>query len=315
MRRNTTSFVRSTTLKVQYRTTRRFAFGTQGVRTQAQSGKRLERLLLPLYTLSQLRSMGFNTWMAGSEPTTLLLIALAEVQDLSPHSPSLVLSIGTGEKRPPKNKRDKCRDLGKEYRYDDFHRRDILKDIFKLAKYVGDFTTDTEDTVNLVNLFANNRAFRHVRLNVSEGVGGIHLDDWTPSGTGRQTLDKIAQFTKTYLDTKVVQTKLDLCAAQLVETRRRRAETVRWELFATDVTYHCISPGCRFNRSGGRRRRETLQKHIQESHLQDLASIDVNKILNRGRVSGSSRPSSRVPEGAENVASSPVSTRSPGALS
>jgi len=216
------------------------------------------------------------------------LVALLEVRDLHPKVPALLLSIGTGvksEKDRVQIKKQRQEELGKLIKGDVSSRRAALLEFVELAHYIGDFTTDTEANVSFVDLYAKDTGLKHVRLNPSNEVGKVRLDEWLPSTSGEETLDNLRKLTQAYVQQPEVQEHLDEVAKDLVTTRRARAngpEWEQWELFATNVSYHCPVPNCGLNQVGGTlKKRRTLQHHLEKDHPEET---DINDALNRGRI-------------------------------
>jgi len=216
------------------------------------------------------------------------LVALLEVRDLHPKVPTLLLSIGTGvksEKNRVQIKDQRKEELGKLIKGDVSSKRAAFLDLIDLAHYIGDYATDTEANVSFVDLYAKDTGLKHVRLNPSDDVGKVRMDEWLPSNSGKDTLEKLRILTEAYIEQPEVQGHLDEVAKDLVATRRARAngpEWEQWERFATNFSYHCPVPDCEHKEVGGPlKRRRTLQHHLEKYHP---GETDMNDFLNRGRV-------------------------------
>lgn len=77
------------------------------------------------------------------------------------------------------------------------------------------------------------------RLNVDNGLGDVKLDQWIPRKGGESTLSDITRYTEAYLGKEEVKNDVRRIAETLVEKRRKRVRTERWERFAMDVVYQC----------------------------------------------------------------------------
>lgn len=84
----------------------------------------------------------------------------------------------------------------------------------------------------------------YFRFNVKLLGAKVKLDEWKPSKSGPkpngdETLGKLSDLTNEYLKDEKVRQALKDCAVKLVHIRRKRAETERWEQFATQYFYNC----------------------------------------------------------------------------
>lgn len=196
------------------------------------------------------------------------VLAFMEVDHLHRYKPELVISIGTGEKEPKKvkRKREKVEDLGKII-LDDNARKQFIKKWTEIARYAKDFTTDTGESANDLAFWATKLGIKYYRFNVESDLGNMPLDDWRPSRSGDKTLDEITARTITFLETPDVDRNLQQCAELLVNKRQQRAQTERWEKFATNIKYHCDQDPC--NQVPGDCDREILRQHFIDNHRQD----------------------------------------------
>ncbi|PGH12740.1 hypothetical protein AJ79_04101 [Helicocarpus griseus UAMH5409] len=200
------------------------------------------------------------------------------------HPPSFFLSIGTGIKR--KTPKKKKMTLAKELLTDRGSRKQFLKKYLEISRLTKDLITDTEEVVRLWSGICNQSGTDHERLNVPEGVSTIPLDHWKPSKCGTETLHKIKEHTLAYLKTQKAQQALDSSARKLVTLRHRRADTERWEVFATDVTYCCPSLDCRKQDACHYNKRHKLRSHFEYKHrdiFQDHPD-DLEALLDAGRI-------------------------------
>lgn len=196
-----------------------------------------------------------------------------EIKNLHGREPDLILSIGTGTK--PSNgtsdrkttKRKRVLDNG----------RNMVRTI---KKRLPDIATDSEETHGILHEHLSSLRARggseypmYFRFNVP-GLGKVELDEWlsTPNivkPDGAITLKKIRDMTLEYLQDSKVTNELEACAKELVQRRRNRAETDRWEQFATHTTYHCpLGPKNEVRRcdSSSFSNREKLRLHASQHH-------------------------------------------------
>jgi hypothetical protein len=76
-------------------------------------------------------------------------------------------------------------------------------------------------------------------------IADIKLDEWKNYPEGENTLTKIDHAVEQYVNQQKVQTSLRECAERLVEIRRERQATERWERFAMNFQYQCKEkPAC-----------------------------------------------------------------------
>lgn len=129
--------------------------------------------------------------------------------------------------------------------------------------------------------------FAYFRFDVQEGLQAVRMNEWRPKPDGDITLEKIEVATKTYLEQKDVGSSIQRCAKDLVEKRMQRAQTMRWERFATGAHYRCPlpddcpTPKAKFNT------RNDLLDHLRTKHDQAPPDADhydqIQKLLDQGR--------------------------------
>lgn len=105
---------------------------------------------------------------------------------------------------------------------------------------------------------------RYFRFNVDGLCAAVELDEWVSSKHGNETLRDLENYTKAYLKDPEVLPELKNCAIELVSLRRKRAETERWEKYATQAVYNCSSGD--ICRPVGLASREELRRHAFEQH-------------------------------------------------
>lgn len=176
---------------------------------------------------------------------------LYEVQNLFQGGPKRVdtfISIGTGRQKP----------------------RQTPRKIRSLLKIAIDNTTDTEgvhEAMERNHSRAANSRFAYYRLNQTDALGGVKMDDWRPSGSGsssgRETLASIRAAFGTWTSDPNNHEKVHEAALRLVEIRRRRAANIaKWERFALGRYYVCPTNNCDKDQSETWHDRDLLKDHL-----------------------------------------------------
>ena len=148
--------------------------------------------------------------------------------------------------------------------------------------------TDVSDVVHdKVMLESKVRGFDYYRFDVKQGLQAVRMDEWRPKSGGDIMLKKIEMATKSYLKQEGVGALIQQCAAYLVDKRTQRAQTMRWERFATGTRYRCPladdcpTPKAKFNT------RNDLMDHLRTKHNQAPPDADhyqqIQKLLDQGR--------------------------------
>lgn len=144
-----------------------------------------------------------------------VLEALSEVRQMNENSSTAiaaVVSIGTGLSKPLS--RVGTAILGERWR------------LFEMAKR---FETGSEETHRTMSIYADTRELPYYRLNVTKGLEQISLDEWKRND---ETMFDMIAATEHYLQETHIHEKLLAVGRMLVENRRRRSKTSRWELFS-----------------------------------------------------------------------------------
>ena len=131
------------------------------------------------------------------------------------------------------------------------------------------------------------QGFDYFRLDVEEGLQAVRVNEWRPKPDGDITLRNIEMATKKYLEQKSVGRSIQRCAEYMVDKRTQRAQTMRWERFATGAYYRCPladdcpTPKAQFNT------RNDLMDHLRTKHNQAPPDADhyqeIQKLLDQGR--------------------------------
>ena len=129
--------------------------------------------------------------------------------------------------------------------------------------------------------------FEYHRFDVKEGLQRVRMDEWRPKSGGGITVGKIETATENYLKQEDVRALIQRCALHLVEKRRQRAQTMRWERFATGTRYrcpltnNCPTPKAKFNT------RNDLMDHLRIKHDEPPPDADhyqhIQRLLDQGR--------------------------------
>jgi len=221
--------------------------------------------------------------MCANNPS---LKAFWEIRKLHGQTPAFFLSIGTGKKslnESTSESRIRLRDYDKATKTDDVRRKQFIKKYLEIGSHWKDFMTDTEGD-NGVQGWENIGELQRMprqRFNVEGDLARIPLDDWRPISTGETTLEAIRTATEAYLAEENQVRRIAETARALVEIRRQRAMTERWETFAIDVTYQCPGTECLVIRY---KTRDEFRKHVvNHNHHKGLKEDEVEDFLDSGR--------------------------------
>jgi len=123
--------------------------------------------------------------------------------------------------------------------------------------------TESAETASRVEDKCRDINILYWRYNPPHPMGTIKLDEWLPRDSGKETKRKIYAQTAAYLSRPKVHKRLLECASWLVNQRRLRAMTERWEVFAHRFVYFCPEPGCH---SRAFSTRDELRGHATYEH-------------------------------------------------
>ena len=128
--------------------------------------------------------------------------------------------------------------------------------------------------------------FDYYRWDVRDGLQDVRLDEWKPALTGEKTLGEIESATNRFLKDSHVQNEIRKCAEALVHSRSLRAQTMRWESYATGTRYRCPIPGCKDQLLRFQNRND-LMDHLQTVHKKappDAENFqEIQTLLDQGR--------------------------------
>jgi hypothetical protein len=198
-----------------------------------------------------------------------------EIQAVHGRIPELIVSIGTGiriendEDSQDGIEKPGILDVVKQKGHKFF---DNARGVIKAIKVLPEAVTNSEPVhrglQSTTNTAAKNcQKIPYYRFNVPDIASMVELDQWIPSETmelpnGEETLQRLERATNDYMDDATVTKRMQECAQELVRVRRERAETERWERFATHTIYRCPEKGCDLEFSC----REKLRLHASERH-------------------------------------------------
>ncbi len=177
----------------------------------------------------------------------------------------LLLSIGTGRNL----------DL-------DRHHGTGLKMYFSYINAAAKWATQSQGTHNTMERITPGWA-DYYRLNVTEGLGKMKLDEWKGS-QGDKTLGLIQAKTDAYLQSQDVRRQISAAAQQLVQIRHTRSgqpDRDKWETFCHGVEYYCPVSAC----DRGRKKltdRLDLRHHIEIDHS-NYSTDTLEDLLDRGK--------------------------------
>lgn len=139
----------------------------------------------------------------------------------------------------------------------------------QIMKYINAAKRLASDTHNvheqMQRLVFRGQRLSYSRFNVKEGMQDIKLDAWKKGRRNRpHTKTQIFRATMKYLEDDDVQKELEKIAEMLVENRRKRCTTPRWERGILGVSYRCVVQGC--HRGMKYRSKIDLIRHLCQRH-------------------------------------------------
>ncbi|RYC61793.1 hypothetical protein CHU98_g4401 [Xylaria longipes] len=94
----------------------------------------------------------------------------------------------------------------------------------------------------------------------------IEMDDWRPKKTGERTLEDLQNGFYRWVNRPEVRNELTRCARTLVDLRRARMTTPRWERFALVRFFECRVSKCPKDRDNKWLDREDFKNHLTRDH-------------------------------------------------
>jgi hypothetical protein len=138
-------------------------------------------------------------------------------------------------------------------------------EVFQTLRAAKGLATDTHKTDELLRKITQKRKDSYFRFNADERLGKIKLDCWKKARRSRaSTVDEIQQITESYLDSEEVTEKINRVAEILVQNRRMRAMTDRWEERLFGLKWRCLVENC--PEGPLLRRRVEFEDHLQNYH-------------------------------------------------
>ncbi|MCJ1381385.1 hypothetical protein MMC17_004495 [Xylographa soralifera] len=154
----------------------------------------------------------------------------------------------------------------------------------------GETLMTVSDAVHELMLKESER-FSYYRLDVREPIGYSTEEDSDSKESVYHTVERIRTATLQYLRRPEIQSMITECAESLVERRRQRSETMRWESFALGTRYRCKFEGCDHKDSSGNESifqdRNELTDHLRTYHEMPPPDAnnyqDIKSLLDKGR--------------------------------
>jgi hypothetical protein len=202
----------------------------------------------------------------------------SEIRAVYGKGPDLILSIGTGikdEDSQPSEGSDDAPETTNTHRNTRHRYFDHARSLFSTARGLAHIVAESEGTHTKLQdhlhaaRVAGGTYPMYFRFNVPGIASDIELDQWEASResglpNGERTLQYLQTVTEEYLEDPDVSNRLQECAVELVRVRRERAETERWERFATHTVYQCpLKDQCGSPQFSSR---EKLRMHASERH-------------------------------------------------
>jgi hypothetical protein len=163
--------------------------------------------------------------------------AFNEVKQMLPsQDPSVIISIGTGVKPEKRGAHSNSGETPSKWEW--------YKDsIAQYKRWLGNSVEVHQSfTTRLDREYRHSRTRKpkYFRWDVPAGFPTVRLGDW--NGTdGIETREALREPTESYCKDQV-RKEIQECAKNLVEIRRRRAKTARWESFALDSRLYYVCP-------------------------------------------------------------------------
>jgi patatin-like phospholipase/acyl hydrolase len=177
--------------------------------------------------------------------------AYNEVQDMhnsDDNAIALLVSIGTGESYIRR-----------------FTQVEGFSEALQTLRAAKGLATDTHRVDENLRKITRKRKDSYFRFNADSRLGAIKLDSWKKAkGSRPSTVDEIQRITEEYLSIEKVATDIDRVAEILVQNRRMRSKTDKWEERLYGLKWRCFVENCP---EGQRARRKfELEEHLMFDH-------------------------------------------------
>jgi hypothetical protein len=174
---------------------------------------------------------------AVAEYNNPINVAFNEVKQMLPsQDPSVIISIGTGVKLEKQGAHSDPRKVPSRWGW--------YKDsIAQYKRWLGNSVKAHEDfKTRLDKEYKHSKMGKpkYFRWDVPAGFPKVKLGDWNGID-GVETREALREPTESYCKDQV-RREIQECANRLVEIRRRRAKTARWESFALDSRLYYVCP-------------------------------------------------------------------------
>ncbi|KAI1270847.1 acyl transferase/acyl hydrolase/lysophospholipase [Xylaria sp. FL0933] len=111
----------------------------------------------------------------------------------------------------------------------------------------------------------DNGNLSYYRLNNEDGIS-IEMDEWKPKKEGGKTIQKMTAEFHSWLRKDGVENRFRECARHLVQLRRARMGTLRWERFALGQYFVCQVQNCPKDRDNQWLDRDGFRDHLRREH-------------------------------------------------
>ncbi|KAI0450266.1 acyl transferase/acyl hydrolase/lysophospholipase [Xylaria acuta] len=110
--------------------------------------------------------------------------------------------------------------------------------------------------------------YSYYRLNDEGGIN-IEMDEWKPRKAGSDTMAKMKSEFGDWLQKDGIKDKFRECARHLVQLRRVRMTTPRWERFALGQYFVCQVQNCPKDRDNQWLDRADFENHLKREHIEE----------------------------------------------
>ncbi|KAI1740597.1 FabD/lysophospholipase-like protein [Xylaria scruposa] len=121
---------------------------------------------------------------------------------------------------------------------------------------------------------------RYFRFNDQPGID-VEMDDWKPRNTGEHTLRILEDAFDRWVHRPEIRRKLESCAKALVDLRRARMNTSRWERFALVRFFECRVSRCPKDRDNVWRDKEDFKSHLARDHKREHYEGTIDEAVER----------------------------------